>query len=120
MSKVNFGEVLNNDVKMGELKDELEALKDTLLELNIKTISRMRELIEASYPAEDVMELEREIPLLVDGLTECLKQEMAIRTMDAMLPGWEVKTAERILKAQFDEIMGMMEHPGIDVSGSMN
>lgn len=116
MSKVNFGAVLENDATMGGLKIELEILKDNLLELNIKTVSRMRELIEASYPKEDVMDLDDEIPLLIDGLTDVFKQEMAIRTMDAMLPGWAEKAAERILKAQVDELMKKI---GFDVSGSM-
>lgn len=117
MPRVKFDEVLHNDVVMSELKLELETLKDSMLELNIKTISRMRELIEASYPADQVLDREDEIPLLVNGLTECLTHELAVRTMDAMLPGWEIKAKEKIVEMAFRELM---EATGIDLSKEFN
>ena len=114
MVKVKFDEVLKNDVVMSVLKKELEILKDGMLELNIKTISRMRELIEASYPADQIMDREDEITLLVNGLTECLTHELAVRTKDAVLPGWDIK--ERLVEIVFKELM---ESTGMNLSEEM-
>ena len=114
MPRGKFDEVLKNDAIMSVLKKELEILKDGMLELNIKTISRMRELIEASYSADQLIDREDEIPLLINGLTDWLKEELAVRTMDAMLPGWDIK--ERMMEMAFKELM---ESTGMNLSEEM-
>lgn len=116
-----FEDVLENDPQSLEWRDKCEYHFGELVNAHAKGIVRMRELMFVHSKGElggngtpDDKLGEREIPLMVRGISEDFRGELACRLMDILDPGWEEKAKELLMMAKIQQLL-----QGLDPSGSM-
>ena len=106
-ASAGFDDTLKNDEEMCRLKVLLDEAKQSLIDINIEAIKRMRELMAIDSngrvgTSEDKSQELEEVAKLAISLFDAYKEEAVVEIVEKLVPNWTTVMAESMVDGMID------------------